>query len=153
MNSKEASSNCHSKKEIGKEMLTHSRKENKSKKLDLVEEEYYDDDDDERSLKKPRRNIEWHHHYAALMKFYEAHGHCNVPQSLLYECDIEGENGMDIHYVGKLGSWVNSQKSAKGGTHKTYNLTPERDEKIQTLIDEGKIILLSCKQLNCHFSL
>jgi hypothetical protein len=73
-------------------------------------------------------------------------GHCNVPQHLLYECDLPefSQDGELFHYQAHLGVWLSSQKSAKNGSHKTYKLSPERDALLQKLVDEGENQNFTC---------
>jgi hypothetical protein len=47
--------------------------------------------------------VMWPINYAALLQFKEKYGHCNVPQSLIFECELPGmgENGAAMHYSGE----------------------------------------------------
>ena len=82
--------------------------------------------------------LEWSTNYAALLEYYKKNGTCNVPQTAVYECDLEGlgENGSEYHYVGKLGAWLSSQRQAKFGRH-NRKITPEREALLQKLVNEG----------------
>ena len=75
------------------------------------------------------------------MKCYKKHGTCNVPYNAVYECDLEGlgENGCMYHYVGNLGAWLSTQRSAKKGKG-SYKQTPEREALLQKLVDDGKYL-------------
>ena len=88
---------------------------------------------------KKQGDINWPRNYAALLKYYEEHGTCNVNRKAIYECDLEGlgEDGGVYHYVGNLGQWLNRQRMAKKGTGKD-KITPEREALLQKLVDEGK---------------
>ena len=82
---------------------------------------------------------DWNIHYAALLEFYKQNGHCNVPLSTLYECDLEGmgENEETYYYVGNLGTWLSNQRQAKNGKGGRAKLSADRDAKLQKLVDEG----------------
>lgn len=84
---------------------------------------------------------EWKRHYAALLKYYEENGTCNVPCSTIYECNLEGmgDNGEDYFYNRKLGTWLNNQRKARKGVM-CKKLLPEREAQLQTLVDEGKLV-------------
>jgi hypothetical protein len=80
--------------------------------------------------------IFWTRNYAALLKYGEEYGTCNVPTKFYYECILPGmgEDGSDYEYKGKLGQWLSNQKSAKN----TCKLGPEREAQLQILVDKGK---------------
>jgi hypothetical protein len=48
------------------------------------------------------QEIVWSIHYAALMKYGEEFGSCNIPQERLYDCILPGmgEGGIDYNYSG-----------------------------------------------------
>ena len=50
-----------------------------------------------------------------------------------------GEDGSAYHYKGNLGTWLDTQRKAKKGTHRTYKIIPEREAQLQLLVDEGEI--------------
>ena len=90
-------------------------------------------------INKKKGDINWPRNYAALLKYYNEHGTCNVPQHDKYECDLEGlgEDGGLYHYVDNLGAWISHQRQAKHGKG-TYKQTPEREALLQKLVDEGR---------------
>ena len=78
------------------------------------------------SNNSPLSDVErWSILYDALVAFGKKNGHCNVPNS--FEC--QGRNGMNI----KLGTWLSTQRQLK----KKGALRPEREVKLQRLVDEG----------------
>ena len=81
----------------------------------------------------------WSRHYAALLKYGEEHGDCNVPQKTVYECVLPGlgEGGTDYEYKGRLGQWLTVQRGSHRGTSK-QKLTPKREALLQALVDRGK---------------
>lgn len=104
-------------------------------------------------------DVMWPRHYAALQKYAIEHGHwydylimvyaisqqalrccSNVSQKAEYECILEGmgDDGGDLHYKGKLGVWLSSQRSMKKGKVGSLRLTPERDALLQVLVDRGE---------------
>ena len=88
-------------------------------------------------------DIDWPRHYAALLRYKEEHGHCNVSRSVTCECVLpgKGDDGVsDYEYRGKLGEWVHTQRSAKKGQG-GCKLTPEREALLQKLVDEGDIAI------------
>ena len=82
---------------------------------------------------------DWSLHYAALLKYYDEHGTCNVPQATVYECKLPGmgKNGRTYHFKGKLGHWVRNQRQIKKGGSKKRKLTIEQKTKLQLLVDQG----------------
>jgi hypothetical protein len=88
---------------------------------------------DQNNIELIRDNI-WNISYAALVKYGEEFGTCNVPQSKAYKCILPGmgENGNDYEYKGNLGYWLDNQKQAK-----KRKLKPEREAKLQILVDKG----------------
>ena len=52
--------------------------------------------------------------------------HCNVPTSTVYENQ-------------RLGVWLNNQRSAKRGTAGYPALKPEREARLQALVDAGQL--------------
>ena len=87
--------------------------------------------------KRAKEDKEWSRHYAALLEYYKEHDTC--ASSVVYECDLTnmGDDGGNYHYSGKLGRWLDKQKQCKKGNCNT-NLLPEREAKLQLLVDEGK---------------
>ncbi len=52
-----------------------------------------------------------------------------------------GDNGEgDYHYRGKLGIWLSSQRSRKRGTCVRGNFTPQKEAKLQSLVDKGTML-------------
>lgn len=49
-----------------------------------------------------------------------------------------GEDGSDVHYHGRLGRWLDNQRTAKRGTRGNKRLTVEREALLQELVDAGK---------------
>jgi hypothetical protein len=90
-------------------------------------------------INKANNNITWPINYAALVKYGEEYGSCNIPQDKSYECILPGmgENGSDYEYKGKLGKWLSTQRRAKQGKG-TCVIGPEREAKLQILVDKGK---------------
>ena len=82
--------------------------------------------------------IDWSHHYAALLEYYKEHDTCNVPSSIIYECDLPniGDDGGNYHYKGNLGGWLNSQRRAKKGLVRN-KISSEHEAQLQLLVDEG----------------
>lgn len=80
---------------------------------------------------------DWITHYEALLEYYKKYGTCNIPQLEIFECYLEG--GW-YHYVGRLGTWLSTQRCCKAGTRR-YSLLPKREALLQKLVDEGKFIL------------
>ena len=82
----------------------------------------------------------WSHHYAALLKYYEEYGTCNVPSKCIYECDLPniGEDCGIYHYKSGLGRWLISQRQAKKGID-NRRLSSEHEAKLQLLVDQGKL--------------
>ena len=67
----------------------------------------------------------WSMMFEALEEYGRINGHCNAPNS--YECVVR--SGMGV----KLGTWLSTQRQLK----RKGNLRPERDLKLQQLVDEG----------------
>jgi hypothetical protein len=90
--------------------------------------------------KKEKSFLEWHIHYAALVKYGEEYGTCNISFKKSYECILPGmgENGSDYKYKGNLGLWLYTQRQVKKG-HRGV-LRHEREAKLQILVDKGKIV-------------
>jgi hypothetical protein len=86
-------------------------------------------------------DIMWPRHFAALMHFYSARGHCNIPTREKYSCVLEGlgPDGGALEYSGNLGSWVDYQRRCKKGTAGGCRLTPDREAMLQALVDEGEL--------------
>ena len=76
---------------------------------------------------------DWGTNYDALLEYYKQHGTCNIPQEEIFECYFEG----GYHFVGRLGTWLRTQRSLKAGTAR-YRMKPERKVLLQKLVDEGK---------------
>ena len=83
----------------------------------------------------------WVQNVAALKKYGEKHGDCNVPAKAAFECVLEGmgEDGGDVPYSGNLGTWLKTQRCKKKGTNKPA-LTPEQEAVLQELVDQGTIL-------------
>jgi hypothetical protein len=79
---------------------------------------------------------EWRRHYAALLEYRRIHGHCNVPQSQTFECDLS-ESRTDAAYTGRLGVWLSTQRVL----YKSKRLAPDRLELLQRLVDEGVLFI------------
>lgn len=105
-----------------------------AKRASRVEEE--DEEEDEKYHKQV--HIDWHTHYAALLEYMREHGHCNVPYSDKYECDLEGfdVNGGTYHYHGALGNWLTRQCRYHRGVRGL--LAPDRAALLQKLVDQGE---------------
>jgi hypothetical protein len=90
------------------------------------------------------RDTQWNRNYAALVKYGEEYGTCNIPSLKSYECILPGmgEDDSDYEYKGKLGYWLKRQRQAKKGGQGRAALTAERETKLQILVDKGKIIYL-----------
>ena len=89
---------------------------------------------------------EWPLNYAALVHFAEEFGHCNLPQTRVYSCDlicVDGVNG-HYHYEGRLGFWLHRQKQAL----KIGKLSPEHEALLQKIVDEGTYVFIFIKQSN-----
>ena len=84
---------------------------------------------------------EWNRSYQALLHFGRINHHYNVPQSSIYECELEGlaEDGGTFFYRGYLGGWVHAQRQSYKG--KRTPLTSERKLLLQCLVDQGMFIL------------
>ena len=83
-------------------------------------------------------NIDWNIHYRALCHYGEKHGHCKVPRTTVYSCDIpesDEPKGEIIQYRGKLGRWLDDQRKAKKG--RRTHLSPEKEELLQELVNQG----------------
>lgn len=80
-------------------------------------------------------SVTWADNFAALKKYGEELGNCNVPLRGSYECVLEGfgEGGAGLHYVGKLGIWLQIQRQMIA--HK--RMPADREALIQELIDAG----------------
>ena len=80
----------------------------------------------------------WSIHYAALCHYGKKFGSCNVPQSVVYKCDLPGlgVNGGAYHYEENLGNWLNNQRQAKKGQGSRKLLVAEKAQ-LQKLVDEG----------------
>lgn len=85
-----------------------------------------------RNMAKERRHSEgkgpklphvslWSKHFAALKKYGEEHGHCNIPLGENYRCVLHGlgPDGEDYQYEGRLGKWLYAQRCAKKGVKDT----------------------------------
>jgi hypothetical protein len=84
-------------------------------------------------------DFNWQKQYAALVEYGKEHGNCNIPVMASYECELPGygPNGESLHYKGRLGKWLTTQRQSKKGNG--YKLTIEREALLQKLVDEGKI--------------
>ena len=89
---------------------------------------------------KGQGDVSWPRNFAALLKYGEEHGNCNVLFKVSYECILPGmgNNGEDFHYMGKLGQWLSDQRRRKRGTKGNRILTFDREAQLQQLVDEGK---------------
>ena len=85
----------------------------------------------------------WQRHFAALLKYGEQHGTCNILCNIIYECDLPGMglNGGIYKYKAKLGEWLHSQRQFKNGKRKS-KLAPSRNDRLQKLVDEGRLFLI-----------
>jgi hypothetical protein len=84
----------------------------------------------------------WMRQYAALVRYGEIHGHCNVPLSETFDCDLPSltENGITRHYSGRLGVWVRNQRQRRNNAESGgAQLTPEHEALLQKLVDEGGV--------------
>jgi len=86
----------------------------------------------------------WHKHFAALLEYCREFGTCNVPATATYECTLPPgiampwtPLGMPVRYEGRLGKWLNTQRSSKKGNG--YKLTPQRAQLLQDLVDQGRL--------------
>jgi hypothetical protein len=70
---------------------------------------------------------QWERRYEALLRFYEEFKTCNVPHSYKFR-DDDGT-------IVSLGRWLEKQRRSK----KLKTLSPDRDAKLQQLVDEGKL--------------
>lgn len=82
-------------------------------------------------------DLMWPRHYAALLKYQEEHGTCNVPKTDRYRCNLPGmgDDGTDFQYHHKLGYWLATQRQTKNNM--CSPLTPEREALLQALVDKG----------------
>jgi hypothetical protein len=82
--------------------------------------------------------IKWSIHYAALVKYGEEYGTCNIPQNTAYKCILPdlGENGSDYEYKRNLGMWLYNQRQAKSGHG--AKLKTDQEKLLQKLVDKGK---------------
>jgi hypothetical protein len=74
----------------------------------------------------------------ALQHYCQLHGHANVPQSATYRCEVPGENGVPIVYIGNLGKWLTKQRQGRKGHG--VKLHSDREALLQKLVDEGKLL-------------
>ncbi len=81
----------------------------------------------------------WPIHYAALLEYCKQNGHCNVPASARFECDLPGygEDGCVYHYEDQLGEWLSVQREKKRVSRGTRKLDPEREFLLQQLVNQG----------------
>lgn len=81
----------------------------------------------------------WSRHLAALLKYRDDHGTCNIHGTDSFECILQGmgDDGEDVHYLGKLGQWLHHQRQKKRGTRKPA-LTPQQETALQELVDQGR---------------
>lgn len=75
--------------------------------------------------------------YINRCRYGRVHGHCNVPLSAVFECELPGMQGLRFLYVGSLGVWLAKQRLARQGV--AARLLPERDLLLQRLVDEGML--------------
>jgi hypothetical protein len=73
------------------------------------------------------KSEQWDKRYEALLKFYDEFKTCNVPHSYKYVDETGEEIG--------LGRWLEHQRRCK----KLKTLLPDRDRKLQQLVDEKKL--------------
>jgi len=92
------------------------------------------------TTREPGETQEWNYydwatHYAALLDYRANVGNCNLKQRAIYDCVLPGlgEGGSDLHFVSKLGLWLNDQRKFK----RAETLSPEREALLQQLADEG----------------
>ena len=69
----------------------------------------------------------WNMQYDAMVEYGEEHGHCNVPQNVVYTLT----DGRDV----KLWYWLKDQREY----YKLGKLKGDRLDKLQQLVDEGKL--------------
>lgn len=98
---------------------------------------------------------EWNVNLAALKKYREEHGHCNIPSTHSYECVLPGlgEDGSDLHYKSTLGQWLLRQRQLKKmvaeGRAAKGGFTPEREALLQELVDEGQFLNINVRLYMC----
>lgn len=69
----------------------------------------------------------WNTNYDAMILYCEEKGHCNIPRTL--ECKMPDGT------IVKLGLWLSNQRARK----KISKMRPDRLERMQQLVDEGKL--------------
>jgi Helicase associated domain len=82
------------------------------------------------------RKRAWPRYYAALLKYGDEYGNCNVPSRAMYECDIV-EDGQVRRFKGRLGMWLKEQRLAKRGVGGRPLLPEDRMRLLQQLVDAG----------------
>jgi len=86
---------------------------------------------------RPPKEAPWGLQYAALLEYGRQFGHCNVPHSTRFECDVQDDNGSVVHYCGNLGRWVSVQRQVfKGDKSIQKRPCPERRALLQALVDQ-----------------
>lgn len=86
----------------------------------------------------------WSKHFAALLRFGEEHGHCNVPQNIVFQCILPGlgPEGTDLDYKCNLGQWLAKQRQARRGKFKPIGLSEEKEALLQDIVNKGKLYTL-----------
>lgn len=79
---------------------------------------------------------DWNINFNALLCYRNQVGNCYVAQKAIFECDLPGmgEGGTDLHFVGRLGKWLDNQRQFK----KRNKLSADRENLLQELVDQGK---------------
>jgi hypothetical protein len=103
----------------------------------------------------------WPRHYSALVSYGEQHGHCNPPADTVYECELPGlgggveEDGVvtSYHYKGKLGVWVQNQRSFRRLPSGKRKLSPDREALLQHLVDQGEWTMMMSMSMSMSTSM
>ena len=84
---------------------------------------------------------DWSTNFNALLVYRVQVGNCYVSQKAIFECDLPGlgEGGSDLHYVGRLGKWLDNQRQFK----KNNKLPADREAMLQELVDQGMYVCIS----------
>ena len=83
--------------------------------------------------------VAWPTNYAALLKYKELRGHCNLTKSASFRCTLKGPNDEDIPYNGPLGKWLADQKQLVAEGVARRGLSDERMALLKALVDEGSL--------------
>ena len=84
-------------------------------------------------------DITWPTNYAALLKYKELRGHCNLTKSASFRCTLKGPNDEDIPYAGPLGKWLSDQKQLVAEGIARRGLTDDRMALLKALVDDGSL--------------